>query len=73
MQRSEEDVQQLWGRGVGDVAAQPGLRNGGGAQVSARAVRLASPLPHEGPGGTRSHQQAEGVLDFLKHVCVLGL
>lgn len=26
LQRSEQEVQQLWGGGVGDVAAQPGLR-----------------------------------------------
>lgn len=42
MQRSEQEVQQLWGGGVGDIAAQTG-------------------------------QQAESVLDFLKHVGVLGL
>ena len=32
------------------------------------------PLPaSDAPRWTRSHQQAEGVLDFLKHVGVLGL
>lgn len=35
-------------------------------------VRLAPP-PSDGPARTRSHQQAEGVLDFLKHVRVLAL
>lgn len=42
LQRSEQEVQQLLGGGVGDVAAQAGLRAGaGGAGVSAwtRATR----------------------------------
>lgn len=72
LQRSEQEVQQLWGGGVGDVAAQPGLCVGEVPRLARGPVTWAVPLPHD-PGPTCSHQQAEGVLDFLKHGGVLGL
>lgn len=71
LQRSEQEVQQLLGGGVGDVAAQPGLRVG---EVLVFVDRCDSLFlsPPEAPRWVRAHQQAEGVLDFLKHVGVLG-
>ena len=47
LQRSEQEVQQLLGGGVGDVAAQAGLRAGGGGGVLVLVrghVRLAIPI-----------------------------
>ena len=44
LQRSEQEVQQLLGGGVGDVAAQPGLRAGEMLVLVRGQVRLAIPL-----------------------------
>lgn len=44
LQRSEQEVQQLLGAGVGDVAAQPGLRAEEVLVLVRGQVRLAIPL-----------------------------
>lgn len=44
LQRSEQEVQQLLGGGVGDVAAQAGLRAGGVLVLVRGHVRLAIPI-----------------------------